>query len=98
MVRVTLQHFFFSDHIDYIKKVAGIDHVGLGGDYDGVPRSVSRCVTWLISTQSEREISFVPLGYVRRYPFTFVNSNKVFLSTRGDRKQIIKQLLNIEKQ
>jgi len=28
----------YSDHIDYIKKIAGIDHVGLGGDYDGVPR------------------------------------------------------------
>ncbi|XP_020622229.1 dipeptidase 1-like isoform X1 [Orbicella faveolata] len=27
-----------ADHIDYIKKVAGIDHVGLGSDYDGVPR------------------------------------------------------------
>ena len=25
------------DHIDHIKKVAGIDHVGLGSDYDGVP-------------------------------------------------------------
>jgi len=25
-----------ADHIDYIVKVAGIDHVGLGGDYDGV--------------------------------------------------------------
>jgi membrane dipeptidase len=25
------------DHIDYIKKVAGIDHVGLGSDFDGVP-------------------------------------------------------------
>lgn len=24
------------DHIDHIVKVAGIDHVGLGGDYDGV--------------------------------------------------------------
>lgn len=24
------------DHIDYIVKVAGIDHVGLGGDFDGV--------------------------------------------------------------
>jgi membrane dipeptidase len=24
------------DHIDHIAKVAGIDHVGLGGDYDGV--------------------------------------------------------------
>ncbi|KAK3745591.1 hypothetical protein QZH41_016233, partial [Actinostola sp. cb2023] len=27
-----------ADHIDYIKKMAGIDYVGLGGDYDGVPR------------------------------------------------------------
>lgn len=25
------------DHIDHIVKVAGIDHVGLGSDYDGVP-------------------------------------------------------------
>ncbi|MGB1816507.1 MAG: membrane dipeptidase, partial [Rubripirellula sp.] len=25
------------DHIDQIVKVAGIDHVGLGSDYDGVP-------------------------------------------------------------
>lgn len=25
------------DHIDHIKKVAGIDHAGLGSDYDGVP-------------------------------------------------------------
>jgi membrane dipeptidase len=24
------------DHIDYMVKVAGIDHVGLGGDFDGV--------------------------------------------------------------
>lgn len=25
------------DHMDHIKKIAGIDHVGLGSDYDGVP-------------------------------------------------------------
>lgn len=25
------------DHIDHIKKVAGIDHIGLGSDFDGVP-------------------------------------------------------------
>ena len=25
-----------ADHIDHIKKVAGIDHVGLGGDFDGI--------------------------------------------------------------
>lgn len=25
-----------ADHIDHVKKVAGIDHVGLGGDFDGI--------------------------------------------------------------
>ena len=25
-----------ADQIDHIRKVAGIDHVGLGGDYDGM--------------------------------------------------------------
>ena len=25
------------DHIDYIGKVAGIDHVGIGSDFDGIP-------------------------------------------------------------
>ncbi len=26
-----------ADHIDHIRKVAGIDHIGIGSDYDGVP-------------------------------------------------------------
>ena len=25
-----------ADHIDHIRDVAGIDHIGLGGDYDGI--------------------------------------------------------------
>jgi membrane dipeptidase len=28
-----------ADHIDHIAKVAGIDHVGLGGDFDGIDRT-----------------------------------------------------------
>ena len=24
------------DHIDYIKKVAGVKHVGIGSDFDGI--------------------------------------------------------------
>lgn len=24
-----------ADHIDHVRKVAGIDHIGIGGDYDG---------------------------------------------------------------
>ena len=31
-------YFISLDHIDHIKNVSGIDHVGLGSDYDGVPR------------------------------------------------------------
>jgi membrane dipeptidase len=27
-----------ADHVEYVRSVAGVDHVGLGGDYDGTPR------------------------------------------------------------
>lgn len=26
-----------ADHVEHVREVAGVDHVGLGGDYDGVP-------------------------------------------------------------
>ena len=26
-----------ADHIDHVREVAGIDHIGVGGDYDGIP-------------------------------------------------------------
>ena len=29
-----------ADHIDHIKKVAGVDHIGLGGDFDGITQVV----------------------------------------------------------
>jgi membrane dipeptidase len=29
-----------ADHIDHIRKVAGIDHIGLGGDFDGISNVV----------------------------------------------------------
>ena len=29
-----------ADHIDHIRKVAGIDHIGLGGDFDGIENVV----------------------------------------------------------
>jgi membrane dipeptidase len=35
---VPLSHLV--DHIDHIVKVVGIDHVGIGSDYDGVPTTV----------------------------------------------------------
>ena len=30
-----------ADHIDHIRKVAGIDHLGLGGDFDGITQVVA---------------------------------------------------------
>jgi membrane dipeptidase len=36
-----------ADHIDHIRSVAGIDHIGIGGDYDGVdklPKYVRRFI------------------------------------------------------
>lgn len=33
MPKATLKHA--ADHIEHIRRVAGVDHVGLGGDYDG---------------------------------------------------------------
>ena len=26
-----------ADHIDHVRRLAGIDHIGIGGDYDGMP-------------------------------------------------------------
>jgi membrane dipeptidase len=26
-----------ADHVEHVRAVAGVDHVGLGGDYDGCP-------------------------------------------------------------
>lgn len=32
--------YFLSDHFDHIKKIAGSESIGIGGDYDGVERLV----------------------------------------------------------
>jgi membrane dipeptidase len=29
-----------ADHIDHIRKTAGVDHVGIGGDFDGITEVV----------------------------------------------------------
>ncbi|MCH8829493.1 MAG: dipeptidase [Planctomycetes bacterium] len=43
------------DHIDHIVKIAGVDHVGLGSDYDGVsmlPRQLQDVSTYPLITQA----------------------------------------------
>jgi len=32
-IKVTIAQV--ADHVDHVKKIAGVDHIGLGGDYDG---------------------------------------------------------------
>jgi membrane dipeptidase len=42
-----------ADHIDHIRKVAGIDHIGLGGDFDGitaVPQGLEDVSTYPVLT------------------------------------------------
>ena len=33
--QTTVKHM--ADHIDHIRKVAGVEHIGIGGDFDGMP-------------------------------------------------------------
>lgn len=33
--QTTIKHM--ADHIDHIRKVAGVEHIGIGGDFDGMP-------------------------------------------------------------
>lgn len=37
MLSVYLLIINATDHIDYIKQVAGVDYIGVGSDYDGIP-------------------------------------------------------------
>lgn len=30
-------YLYASDHIDHVKDLVGVDYVGIGADYDGVP-------------------------------------------------------------
>ena len=56
-----------ADHIDHVREVAGIDHVGLGGDYDGITslpvglEDVS-CYPRLLAALAERGWSERDLG------------------------------------
>jgi membrane dipeptidase len=51
------------DHIDHIVKIAGIDHVGLGGDYDGVsllPEQLDDVSTYPVITQELLNRGYTP--------------------------------------
>jgi membrane dipeptidase len=45
---------FVADHIDHVAKIAGIDHVGLGSDYDGIevlPKGLEDVSTYPVLTE-----------------------------------------------
>lgn len=53
MKRGTIHHVI--DHIDHIAKVAGVDHVGLGSDYDGIsvlPKQLEDVSSYPLITQA----------------------------------------------
>lgn len=50
-----------ADHIDHIRKVAGIDHIGLGGDFDGITQVVLGLED--VSTYPELIVELLRRGY-----------------------------------
>jgi membrane dipeptidase len=61
------------DHIDHIVRVAGIDHVGLGSDYDGVtmlPRQLEDVSTYPVITQE-----LLDRGYTREEIHQIMSGN-----------------------
>jgi membrane dipeptidase len=50
-----------ADHIDHIRKVAGIDHIGLGGDFDGITSVVQGLED--VSTYPNLTVELLSRGY-----------------------------------
>jgi membrane dipeptidase len=70
------------DHIDHIVKVAGIDHVGLGSDYDGigtVPRQLEDVSTYPVITQE-----LLNRGYSREAIHKILGGNILRALTRAE--------------
>ena len=34
---VNVMYFSTADHIDHVRRVAGIEYIGVGSDFDGIP-------------------------------------------------------------
>jgi membrane dipeptidase len=52
-----------ADHVDHIVKVAGIDHVGIGSDYDGIsmlPKQLEDVSTYPYITQALLDRGYTP--------------------------------------
>lgn len=65
-------HLLF-DHLDYIVKLAGIDHVGLGGDFDGIsftPKLLTDVTQYPLITKE-----LVKRGYSRKDIYKIMGGN-----------------------
>ena len=45
-----------TDHIEHIKLVAGVDHVGIGSDFDGIGRYVANMYVTDMPVYSEKPV------------------------------------------
>jgi membrane dipeptidase len=89
---------FFVDHADYIGRLAGREHVGIGSDFDGIPSTpegledVSKypsLITELIKRGwSDREIVGLAGG-------SFFNSISFAGRTRADWRRLLGNLLRV---
>ncbi|MDA1307664.1 MAG: membrane dipeptidase, partial [Acidobacteria bacterium] len=50
-----------ADHIDHIRTVAGIDHIGIGGDFDGITQVVMGLED--VSTYPDLIVELLRRGY-----------------------------------
>ena len=50
-----------ADHVDHIRKVAGIDHIGIGGDFDGITQTVQELDN--VSTYPRLTAELLKRGY-----------------------------------
>ena len=68
------------DHIEHIAKVAGVDHIGLGSDYDGipiVPRQLEDVSTYPVITQELLNRGFTAAQIQQ------INSGNILRAMRG---------------
>ena len=81
------------DHIDHIVKVAGVDHVGLGSDYDGVsllPKQLEDVSSYPYITQA-----LLDRGYAEEDVLKILGKNvlRAMLAAEAVSQQLIPQQL-----
>ena len=76
------------DHIDHLVKVAGVDHVGIGSDYDGVsvlPRQLGDVSTYPVITQA-----LLDRGYEKQAIHKIMSGN--MMRVYREAEEVAKQL------